>query len=108
MDFTSEVIRLIKAIPRGKVATYGQIAYLTGLYPSVRRIVWILHSLSKKERLPWHRVVNQKGTISLRPGKGYEKQKELLEKDGIIFDDKDRIDLDRFLWDPDEEVFKPD
>jgi len=103
MDFTSEVIRLIKAIPRGKVATYGQIAYLTGLYPSVRRVVWILHSCSEKEGLPWHRVVNRKGGISLRPGSGFEKQKELLEREGIVFDDNDRIDLDRFLWEADEE-----
>jgi methylated-DNA-protein-cysteine methyltransferase-like protein len=100
MDFTSEVKRLIKSIPKGKVATYGQIAYMTGLYPSVRTVVWILHSSSKKEGLPWHRVVNKKGTISLRPGKGYEKQKQLLEEEGVVFDDKDRIDLDRFLWDP--------
>ena len=105
MDCTAEVIKLIKSIPKGKVATYGQIAYLTGLYPSVRRVVWILHSCSEKEGLPWHRVINQKGTISLKPGKGYEKQKELLEKEGIVFDDKDRIDLDRFLWEPDGEEF---
>lgn len=102
MDFTSEVIRLIKSIPRGKVATYGQIAYLTGLYPSVRRVVWILHSCSEKEGLPWHRVVNRKGKISLRPGAGYEKQKELLEGEGVFFDDDDRIDLDRFLWEAEE------
>ena len=103
MDFTSEVIRLIKAIPRGKVATYGQIAYLAGLDSSVRRVVWILHSCSEKEGLPWHRVVNRKGEISLKPGAGYEKQKALLEKEGIVFDEKDRIDLDRFLWEGDEE-----
>ena len=102
MDFTAEVIRLIKTIPKGKVASYGQIAYLTGLYPSVRRVVWILHSCSEKEGLPWHRVVNQKGTISLKPGAGYEKQKSLLEEEGIVFDAKDQIDLDRFLWEPDD------
>ena len=104
-DFTTEVIRLIKSIPKGKVATYGQIAYLTGLYPSVRRVVWILHSCSEKEGLPWHRVVNSKGTISLRPGKGYKKQKALLKKEGIVFDEKDRIDLELFLWEPDDEDF---
>ena len=103
MDFTSEVIKLIKAIPRGKVVTYGQIAYLTGLYPSVRRVVWILHSCSKKEGLPWHRVVNREGFISLRPGAGFEKQKKLLMEEGVVFDDKDRIDLEIFLWEPDKE-----
>ena len=103
LEFTNEVIRIIKAIPRGKVATYGQIAYLTGHYPSVRRVVWILHSCSEKEGLPWHRVVNRKGLISLKPGKGYEKQKELLEDEGIIFGERDLINLDQFLWEPDEE-----
>lgn len=105
MDFTSEVIRLIKDIPRGKVATYGQIAALAGFYSSVRRVVWILHSCSQKEQLPWHRVVNHKGMISLKPGAGYEKQKILLEREGVVFDEKDRIDLDRFLWEPDEDEF---
>lgn len=104
-DFTSEVIRLIKSIPKGKVATYGQIAYMTDLYPSVRRVVWILHSCSEKEGLPWHRVVNSKGAISLKPGKGYERQKAMLKQEGIVFDEKDRIDLDRYLWEPDDEDF---
>jgi methylated-DNA-protein-cysteine methyltransferase-like protein len=103
VDFTSEVIALIKSIPKGKVATYGQIAYLTDHYPSVRRVVWILHSCSEKEGLPWHRVINSKGTISLKPGKGYERQKAMLEKEGIVFDEKERIDLDRYLWEPDED-----
>ena len=102
-DFTSKVIRLIKSIPRGKVATYGQIAFLAGLYPSVRRVVWILHSCSEKERLPWHRVVNRQGAISLKPGAGYEKQREMLEREGIVFDERDRIDLERYLWEPEIE-----
>ena len=105
MDFTARVIKLIKAIPGGKVATYGQIAYLTDLYPSIRRVVWILHSCSEKEGLPWHRVVNAKGTISLRPGAGYEKQKKLLQEEGVVFDNRDRIDLDLFLWEPDDFEF---
>jgi len=100
-DFTAEVIRLIKSIPRGKVATYGQIAFLAGFYPSVRRVVWILHSCSEKEGLPWHRVVNRRGAISLKPGAGYETQKEMLKKEGIVFDERDRIDLERYLWEPD-------
>jgi methylated-DNA-protein-cysteine methyltransferase-like protein len=102
-EFTKEVIALIKSIPKGKVATYGQIAHLTGLYPSVRRVAWILHSCSENEGLPWHRVVNSKGTISLKPGKGYELQLATLKKEGIVFDKKGRIDLERYLWEPDEE-----
>jgi methylated-DNA-protein-cysteine methyltransferase-like protein len=73
------------------------------MYPSVRRVVWILHSCSEKEGLPWHRVVNRLGKISLNPGKGYEKQKALLEGEGIVFDKRDRIDLESYLWEPPEE-----
>jgi methylated-DNA-protein-cysteine methyltransferase-like protein len=103
--FTSKVIRLIKSIPKGKVATYGQIASFAGFNISVRRVVWILHSCSEKEGLPWHRVVNRRGTISLKPGAGYEKQKKILKREGIVFDERDRIDLDRYLWEPDGENF---
>jgi methylated-DNA-protein-cysteine methyltransferase-like protein len=99
-EITSEIVRLLKSIPRGKVATYGQIASLAGFDHSVRRVVWILHACSKKEKLPWHRVVNQKGFISLKPGAGYEKQARLLEEEGIVFDERGRINLDRFLWEP--------
>ncbi|MGD9346565.1 MAG: MGMT family protein [Candidatus Aminicenantes bacterium] len=104
-NFTAEVIRVIKSIPRGKVATYGQIACLAGFCPSVRRVVWILHSCSDKEGLPWHRVVNRRGAISLKPGAGYKKQKAMLKKEGIIFDERDRIDLDRYLWEPGGKYF---
>jgi methylated-DNA-protein-cysteine methyltransferase-like protein len=99
---SNEAIKLIKAIPRGKVATYGQIAYLMGLYPSVRRVVWILHPCSEKEGLPWDRVVNKMGKISIKPGAGYEKQKELLKAEGIVFDKNDAINLDRYLWETDD------
>jgi methylated-DNA-protein-cysteine methyltransferase-like protein len=103
VDFSSKVIKLIKSIPKGKVATYSQIACLAGFCSSIRRVVWILHACSKKEGLPWHRVVNQKGTISLRPGAGYETQKELLQREGIVFDKKNRINMERYLWEPDED-----
>ena len=104
-DFTAEVIRLIKSIPKGKVATYGQIACLAGFCPSVRQVVWILHACSEKEGLPWHRVVNRRGAISLKPGSGYEKQKDMLKKEGIVFDERGRIDLERYLWEPDGKIF---
>lgn len=83
------------------MATYGQIAFLSGYPGLTRRVVWILHSCSERDNLPWHRVINARGTISLKPGSGYERQKELLEKEGVVFDRNDRIDLDRFLWEPD-------
>jgi methylated-DNA-protein-cysteine methyltransferase-like protein len=97
-SFTEEVIAIIKNIPRGKVATYGQIAALAGNRFASRQVVRILNSSSKKEKLPWHRVVNSLGTISLKPGRGYEEQKALLVGEGIAFNKEDRIDFKRFLW----------
>jgi len=98
--FADRVKQLIKAIPKGQVATYGQIAMMAGNPGGVRGVVWILHSSSQKANLPWHRVINRKGKISLSPGQGYEEQRALLEAEEVQFDWEDRIDLDRFLWRP--------
>jgi methylated-DNA-protein-cysteine methyltransferase-like protein len=98
--FTVAVKKVIKKIPRGKVATYGQIAALAGNPRAARQVVRILHSSSRKDKLPWHRVINSKGTISLKPGQGYELQKSLLEKEGIKFGLRDAVDLKLFLWSP--------
>ena len=90
--------RLIKAIPRGKVATYGQIAAMAGDPRGARQVARILHSCSRKDGLPWHRVINRQGRISLPRGYGYEEQKTRLEKEGIIFDRMDMIDFDKYQW----------
>jgi methylated-DNA-protein-cysteine methyltransferase-like protein len=97
--FSQEIIEIIKKIPRGKVATYGQIANLAGNRFAARQVVRILHSASKSQKLPWHRVVNSRGTISLKRGHGYEEQKTLLVDEGVVFDKEDRIDLIIYLWD---------
>jgi len=94
------VVEIIRSIPQGKVATYGQIAHYAGNPRAARQVAYILHSSSRKEHLPWHRVVNGKGAISLAHGCGYEDQRELLQKEGIVFDEKDCVDLKRFLWKP--------
>ena len=99
-SFTQRVKDIIKKIPRGKVATYGQIATCAGNPRATRVVVWILNSSSPKDKLPWHRVVNRKGQISLKPGQGYEIQKALLRKEGVEFDENDKINFDRFLWSP--------
>ena len=98
MSFHQKVINIIKSIPKGKVAPYGQIAAMAGDPRGARMVVRVLHTSTKKENLPWHRVVNSEGGISLKPGSGYEVQKELLKKEGIIFKDDDSIDLKRFRW----------
>jgi methylated-DNA-protein-cysteine methyltransferase-like protein len=99
-SFHQRAIEIIRRIPKGKVATYGQIAAYAGSGRAARQVAYILHSSSGKENLPWHRVVNGKGGISLKSGSGYEIQKELLKKEGIIFKEDNCIDLKRFLWQP--------
>ena len=95
--FTERVVKLVRRIPRGKVATYGQIAVLAGNAYASRQVAWLLHSLSDKERLPWQRVVSSRGTISLRAQEG-ERQRTLLEREGVQFGLRGRIELARFLW----------
>ena len=97
-EFTENVIDTIRSIPEGTVSTYGGIAARAGNPRGARAVVWVLHSSSSRENLPWHRVVNSKGMISLKPGYGYELQRHLLESEDVEFDDKDRINLKRFLW----------
>jgi methylated-DNA-protein-cysteine methyltransferase-like protein len=96
--FTQKALRVIRHIPEGRVLTYGRAAVLSGKPKGARQISRVLHSMSKKYDLPWHRVVNSKGKISLRPSQGYELQKALLESEGIKFSKNDIIDLDLYLW----------
>ncbi len=99
-NFTSTVKSLIKNIPTGKVCTYGIIAAVAGNPRAARQVARILHSCSKKEGLPWHRVVNREGKISLKPHQGYELQKQLLDFEGVIFNSEEKICFDTFLWMP--------
>lgn len=98
--FTSRVIYLIRSIPPGHVATYGQIAALAGQRRSARQVARILHTCSQKNALPWHRVINHKGQISLPTGQGYEEQRQALMQEGIYFTIHNTIDLEIFLWQP--------
>lgn len=98
-DFSKKVIAAIQKIPKGKVATYGQIAGLAGKTHGARGVSWILHSSSKTYKLPWHRVLGSKGTISFPvKSSSYKEQKRLLQKEGVIFMDDDKIDLKKFQW----------
>jgi methylated-DNA-protein-cysteine methyltransferase-like protein len=94
------VRKIIAAIPEGRVASYGQIAALAGNNRAARQVAWILHSSSQIHALPWHRVIGAGGRISLPRGRGYEEQRALLLNEGVCFDDRDRIDMKRFLWNP--------
>jgi len=99
-SFHQRAIAVIRKIPRGKVATYGQIAAMAGSPRGARQVVRTLHSSSEKENLPWYRVVNREGRISLKSGSGYELQKAMLTDEGVTFGRNDAIDLTHYQWFP--------
>lgn len=98
--FTRRVRELIGQIPPGRVSTYGFIAAAAGNGSGARQVARILHSSSKTWQLPWHRVINRLGKISLPPGRGFEQQRELLIAEGVEVDARGAIDLYRYLWTP--------
>lgn len=96
---TSKLIyEIIRHIPKGKVATYGEIARLTGLIGEARRVGTALHNLPPNSSVPWHRVINAQGRISFpKNSRAYQRQKKLLEKEGIMFL-RGKIDLAKYGW----------
>ncbi|WP_102275472.1 MGMT family protein [Cytobacillus massiliigabonensis] len=101
--FTEKAVAIIKNIPAGRVMTYGQISKLAGSPRGARQVVRILHSMSKKHQLPWHRVVNIKGEIGLKDDEHFSIQKLSLEREGVEFFSSGRIDLSRFQFFPEQE-----
>lgn len=99
MEFRERVIVVLHSVPKGKVVTYGQVAAMCGNPRAARQVARILHSSSEKFGLPWYRVINSAGKISL-PGDSKLRQKGLLESEGVEFDENDKVDLKRFLYSP--------
>nr|WP_320192992.1 MGMT family protein [uncultured Desulfobacter sp.] len=98
--FTKQIVGVIKAIPKGRVTSYGRVAALAGNPLGARQVSRILHTMSQKHNLPWHRVINASGKISLPRGKGYELQKALLESEEVFVSSQGHIDLETYLWKP--------
>ena len=96
--FEERAKRALRSIPHGKVASYSQIAALAGNRKGARQVVRVLHASSKKERLPWHRVISSRGIISLPRGRGFEEQRRLLLAEGVDVDRRGRIDLEKYQW----------
>lgn len=100
----ARILATVELIPEGQVATYGQIAFLAGVPGHARQVGFALRGLAEGSAVPWHRVVNAQGEISSRDDPAWEGfQRHLLEEEGVGFEGKaerDRIDLDRFGWDP--------
>lgn len=88
----------VRAIPHGRVATYGQVALMAGLPGSARLVGYALHTLPEGTDVPWHRVINARGRISLHPQFGGLLQRALLEAEGVAFGPDDTVSLEEFRW----------
>lgn len=97
-EFTRRVVTVIRSIPRGRVLSYGGVAAAAGSPRSARAVAWILHSSSRAQRLPWHRVVGRDGRISLSPEAGGNLQRARLSAEGVTFDREGRLDMRRFSY----------
>lgn len=92
------VFDAVRDIPPGRVASYGQVAALVeGCGP--RQVGYALHALPDAHDVPWHRVLNARGGISL-PGEAGARQRRRLEAEGVAFDARGRVELGRFGWEP--------
>ncbi|MFJ7649774.1 MGMT family protein [Lysinibacillus sp. NPDC097279] len=93
--FTKNVITVIKNIPTGKVMTYSQVAACAGSPRGARQVVRILHTMSEKYALPWHRIVNIKGEITIKDA---VHQKTLLENEGIVVTQAFTLNLEQYQY----------
>jgi methylated-DNA-protein-cysteine methyltransferase related protein len=94
------IYQVVRRIPRGSVSTYGDVAALAGLPGHARLVGYALHALPATTAVPWHRVINHRGGISLgraHPG-GELVQRQLLEAEGVEFLPDGRVPLRRFRW----------
>lgn len=97
--FTKKVIEIISNIPIGKVMTFGQVAACAGSPRGARQVVRILHSMSEKYALPWHRIINAKGQIGFQDEEAFHEQKQLLLDEGITFRNETQVDLKVYRFD---------
>lgn len=99
-SFSREVYYLVKAIPKGKVASYGQIALLLGAPRAARAVGWVLHYCDTDD-VPWYRVINSHGRISTTCQEHTKLlQKALLEAEGVMVNDEFMIDMRKHQWQP--------
>lgn len=95
------VYRVVRRIPAGKVASYGQIAALAGMPGAARQVGWALNALESEDDVPWHRVINARGEVSARGVREIEDlHRALLDSEGVEFSPSGRVDIARFGWQP--------
>jgi methylated-DNA-protein-cysteine methyltransferase-like protein len=96
----AKIYAVVRRIPRGRVATYGQVAALAGIPGRARQVGYALHALRGATAVPWQRVLNAAGGISLPPMRGGINQRMLLRREGVEFGASERVLLTRFQWRP--------
>ncbi|MDJ0040974.1 MULTISPECIES: MGMT family protein [Pantoea] len=96
-SFKQRIWQIVAAIPPGKVTTYGDVALLAGSPRAARQVGGVLSRLPEGSTLPWHRVINRHGTISLQ-GDRLFRQRDALEAEGIEVSDGGEIDLEKYRW----------
>ena len=96
------IYAVVARIPRGRVATYGQVAVLAGMRGHARLVGYALSALRGSSRVPWHRVINAQGLVCVRSRDepAHVLQRLRLEREGVRFDDRERVSFDRFRWRP--------
>lgn len=103
MSSYDKIYQVVRKIPRGRVATYGQIAELAGLPRQARLVGYAMHNVPEGSDIPWHRVINAKGEISIYGDDQWtEYHRFLLESEGVIFNKNGKISLKAFRWLPGE------
>ena len=99
-QYRERVYKIVRRIPRGRVMTYGQIAYVLGEGYTPRTVGFVMHG-ADESNTPWHRVINSQGKVSTgRIVLPADKQQRMLEREGVKFDERGRCDLEEFLWKP--------
>jgi methylated-DNA-protein-cysteine methyltransferase-like protein len=94
-SFFERVYEVVRMIPRGQVATYSQVAAIVSHRGAARTVGWALHGLPEGTDVPWQRVINSRGQISLDPG---THQIALLREEGVLVDAQGKVDMQRFQW----------
>lgn len=101
--FSKRVYDVVRRIPEGRVVSYGDVAAMLGKPRAARGVGWALNSLDDESDVPWWRVINHRGEISIRHADFSPRvQQALLEDEGVVFDERGRVDWSRFRWVPPE------
>ncbi len=99
LDNVQAILTVVRQVPRGRVASYGQVARIAGIPRNSRQVGSVLKTQTADSDVPWFRIVNSQGRISNRDNDHSQtNQRQLLEKENVLFDEQGRVDLKVFGW----------